>query len=233
MSNAPPSADPADADDLVGVMRTAQRKFLQGVDDCLPCVVIASNGDRSKQRVTVRPLVDMLTTDNRRVPRPQVASVPVMQFGAGGFVLSFVCKPGDLGWLKANDRDISLFLQGYAAGPPNTLRLHTFEDAVFIPDPMTGFSVGEEDAENAVLQNLAGTVRVSLGAASLTLEAAGAKTVYSAAGMVHTVGPVTIAHTAAGLAITGGPVIINGIPFDTHRHTGVVAGGDNSGGPIP
>lgn len=219
MSNAPPSADPADDSDLVGVMRTALLKFLQKVDDCLPCRVIAVSADRNKPRVTVLPLVQMLTTAGETVPRAQVASVPVMQFGGGGFLLSFNIQPGNLGWLKASDRDISLFLQNYAAGPPNTLRLHSFEDAVFIPDVMTGYSIAGEDAENCVLQSLDGTVKISLGAG----------------GIKQTVGGTTFTQTEAGFDFDGAPVTINGIVFDTHRHpinSGSSAPGPTDG-PVP
>ncbi|OWK42477.1 hypothetical protein [Fimbriiglobus ruber] len=43
---------------------------------------------------------------------------------------------GDTGWIKANDRDISLFKQTTAASSPNTARLHDFADAMFFPDTL-------------------------------------------------------------------------------------------------
>ena len=67
-----------------------------------------------------------------------------------------------MGWIKANDRDISLFLQSYTNNRPNTVRLHTFEDAIFIPDIMTGYTINSEDADSMVIQNTTGTVRVSI-----------------------------------------------------------------------
>jgi hypothetical protein len=68
-----------------------------------------------------------------------------------------------LGWIKANDRDISLFKQTAEAAQPNTQRKHSFEDAVFIPQAAWNLiSLAEEDTGNAVLQNFAGTVKIAL-----------------------------------------------------------------------
>lgn len=160
LPNANPSIDPTNNDSLPGSFRFILGKFLQGIDDMLPARVIAF--DREANRAQVFPLIALLTTDGRRISRAQIASVPVMQIGGGGFILNFNLKPGDLGWIKANDRDISLFLQQYAEEIPNTQRKHNFSDAVFIPDVMTGFTIAGEDAENTVLQTLDGSVRISL-----------------------------------------------------------------------
>ncbi|MHC5543545.1 Gp138 family membrane-puncturing spike protein, partial [Singulisphaera rosea] len=95
--------------------------------------------------------------------RAQVASVPVFQYGGAGFVMSFPVATGDTGWIKANDRDISLFKQTMQANPPNTQRKHSFEDAMFFPDTLLdGVTIAAEDVGNAVFQNGDGTVRLAL-----------------------------------------------------------------------
>lgn len=198
-THAQPSRDPANEGTLLGVMNTALRKHLQSVDDMLPARVISF--DRATNRAQVLPLIRILTTDGRQSTRAQIASVPVLQLGGGGFVLNFPIVAGDLGWIKANDRDISLMLQSWADSPPNSLRLHSFQDAVFIPDAMHGWIIAEEDAANVVLQSLDGSVKVSLGAASLKLAA----------------GAASMTMTTAGTVFIG-PVTIDGVVFDTHRH---------------
>lgn len=156
--------------DMSGAMRSILGKFLRSsIDDMLPAKIIAY--DRTKNRATVEPLIAMIKTDGNNVIRNQVASVPVMNFGGGGFVLSFNLNPGDLGWIKASDRDISNFLKSYKQSSPNTFRAHDFSDSVFIPDVMTGYTIDGEDQENAVLQTLDGSVRVSLFPAKLKLTA--------------------------------------------------------------
>lgn len=218
--HANPSRDPANDDSLLGMARQVLDKFLQGVDDMLPARVVSY--DRTANRAQVVPMVKLLTTDNRQVGRAQIASVPVMQFGGNGAVLSFDLTAGDLGWIKANDRDISLILQAYRDNAPNTLRKHSFQDAVFIPDVMRGVTIAGEDAHNATLQTLDGSVRVSLWPDRVKLTA-GALSV--------TVGPSSI-DFAGHVNIPGGATI-GGIEFGTHKHSGVTPGGGTSGGPTP
>jgi len=197
--HANPSRDPANDDSLLGMVRQVLDKFLQGVDDMLPARVVSY--DRPSNRAIVVPMVKVLTTDNRQIGRAQVASVPVMQFGGGGVALAFNLAAGDLGWIKANDRDISLILQAYKDNGPNTLRKHSFQDAVFIPDVMRGMVIASEDAENAVLQTLDGVTRISVGATGISL-VSGSNSVK--------IGP-------GGTVVTG-TLTINGIVFGTHIH---------------
>ena len=169
-TNAPPSRNPADNDSLAGLMRVVTRKLLQNTDDMLPARVIAY--DRTANTAQVQPLINVLTTDGQQTGRAQVAAVPVLQLGGGGFLISFPVDTGDLGWIKANDRDVSLFRQFHAASAPNTYRMHSFEDAMFIPDTMLqGVTIAAEDEANAVFQNLAGTVRLALWNALLKITA--------------------------------------------------------------
>jgi len=218
IENQVPSRDPADDGTMLGVLKGVLGKFLNSVDDMLPAQVISF--DRTTNRATVRPMIKMLTTDNQRLSRAQIASVPVLQIGGGGSLLAFNLVPGDLGWIKANDRDISLFLQTFRDSPPNTLRKHTFQDAVFIPHVMTGYSIAGEDAGNAVLQSNDGAVRVSIWPDRLKLSA-GALSVMIGPTSIDFVGPVNMPNGAT----------IGGIPFATHKHAGVQTGGGVSGGP--
>lgn len=158
--HATPSRDPANDDSLLGMARQILDKFLAGVDDMLPARVVAY--DRATNRATVVPMVKLLTTDGRQVARAQVARVPVKWPGGDGVALSFNLKAGDLGWLKANDRDISLVTQYYSDSAPNTLRKHSFADGVFLPDVMHGMTFAAEDASHAVLQTLDGLTRLAV-----------------------------------------------------------------------
>lgn len=206
-ANANPSRDPANDDSLLGMANELLKKHLQSVDDMLPARVVSYN--RAKNRAQVQPLIRVLTTDNRQVTRAQIASVPVMQFGGGGHVLSFNLKPGDLGWIKANDRDISLFLQSYAENAPNTMRLHKFQDAVFIPDVMTGYAIAGEDDENAVFQTLDGTVKVSLSASTMKLAAPGC-TITMAAGVITVTGDTQVILTAPLVSVVAPDIDLQG-----------------------
>lgn len=234
MTNAVPSRDPANEDSLAGAMRAVLQKYLQNVDDMLPARVIQY--DRATNRVQVQPLVAVVTTAGQKVSRAQIASLPVLQLGGGGFVLSFPLKPGDLGWIKANDRDLSLFLSAYREAPPNTARLHSFSDALFVPDVMHGYAIAGEDADNVTLQKLDGSARVTVwsdrvkltvGASTVTLQN-GHLTLDAATVTIN----APVCNIAGAVAITGS-LSVDGLDFETHKHTGVATGGGTSGGPVP
>lgn len=246
-----PSRDPADDGTLLGTLKHVLRKHLQNTDDMLPARVIAF--DRASGVAQVQPMIQMVTTSGELRSRPQIASVPVMQLGAGGMMLSFSLNPGDLGWIKANDRDISLFLQSYQEAAPNTKRMHSFGDAVFIPDVMTGFTIPGEDEANATLQTLDGTHRLSVAPTYVkmtagsnfvtvsdtlaTIQVGTTVLTITASGISLTVGGTTMNMGSGGITSNGswshtGTLTANGIGLSTHRHSGVQSGGSNSGGPV-
>lgn len=168
--NANPSLDPSNNDSLVGTFRQVLKKELQNIGVCMPAVAFAF--DRETARAEVQIQINVLGTNGEQVSRAQIASAPVYQIGGGGFFLSFpLPAAGAPGWLIVCDRDISLYLQSGGPSPPNTLRLHNYADGFFLPDIMGGYTIADEDAENAVLQNLDGTVRVSLGASEIKFTA--------------------------------------------------------------
>lgn len=216
---AKPSIDPADEGTLTGTMRHVFNKMMQGVDGMLPARVVAFNGDRNAPRVTVQPLVAVLTTEGKQVSRAQVQSLPVFQFGAGGFVLSFPIRAGDLGWILASDRDISTFLQGYAESRPNTLRRQSFADALFIPDVMRGYSIADADQERAVWQSTDGTVRISMSDNQIKIIAPDVE-----------IEAETVKIEAESIALVSDELTHNGVNIGSdHQHTN--SGGTGTGGP--
>ena len=246
MVNAAPSVDPANNDTMVGLMNECLKKFLQSVDGMLPAMVVAY--DRATNRAQVQPLIQVIKTNGERVTRAQIASVPVFQIGAGGFVLNFPLKNGDIGWIKAADRDISLFLQAdYSLAQPQTARLHNFADSVFFPNVLKGYTISGEDEENAVLQNLDGTVRIAIWPDKVKVTA---PTVVIDSPETQMTGNLLVNGNISAGADGSGDVTINGniqlngnmvatgevtaagIPLTTHKHTGVQTGSDNTGNPI-
>ena len=168
--NANPSIDPANIDSVTGLLRHVIDKSTQEMDGMLPAQVIAFNRN-DPNRVQVQPLIMLVDTNGAQIQRGEIASIPVLQLGGGGFVLSFNLKAGDLGWIKANDRDISIFLQSFKNSRPQTFRKKSFSDAVFIPDVMKGYTVDAEDLGNAVIQSLDGAVKISIGADKIKIKA--------------------------------------------------------------
>lgn len=163
-----PSLNPADNGSLAGTLQFVFKKLLQSVDNLLPAKVIEY--DRTNNRVSVQILISMITTSNTLVPRQQISSIPVLVMGGGGYFMSYPLNTGDLGWIAANDRDISLFLQSYNEAAPNTNRVKSFSDAVFIPDIMHGYTIDGADEDKLVIQDTDGNTKITLGDGEINLQ---------------------------------------------------------------
>ena len=189
MSNNNPSLDPANNDTLAGAVTFAFSKMMQNVNGMLPAKVISY--DRPNNRAQVQLLIDIVGTDGTQYNRPQLASIPVFVYGGGGFRLSFPLNPGNLGWVLANDRDISNFLSSYSQSAPNTARVKQFSDGVFFPDVMTGLNtISGGDANNAVLQNTSGTVTISISQTAISIDMSNPLTVMNINGSILATGTI-------------------------------------------
>src|ERR1700761_9047699 len=104
-----PSTNPANLGSMVGMFREVLSKFLQNVDDMLPAVVISYDPDA--KTVIAQPLIMLALTDGTTQSRAPVGPIKVFQIGSGNAVLDFRLGPGNIGFIKANDRDISIFNQ--------------------------------------------------------------------------------------------------------------------------
>lgn len=209
-----PSINPADESTLAGVIKTAVNKAMQSFDVMLPVEVVSY--DRATNRATVRHLVQMQGSNGEKVSRAPVASVRVYQFGNGKFSMSLPIKPGDKGWLKAADRDLSIFQQTMNEDAPNTARMHSFEDSLFMPDAMTQGDAPAGQGDKVVIGNVSGSTFLS----------------FDDSGFQVTVGGVTMTVTAAGVDINGGYVKSNGKRIDdTHVHLDVTPGPATTGVP--
>ncbi|MEY0016948.1 Gp138 family membrane-puncturing spike protein [Providencia rettgeri] len=227
-----PNNDIANEGSLAGQFMAAFRNMLMNIDDMLPATVISY--DDKTNRAVIKPLVMMVSTDGQKISRAPVHNIPVFRFGGGGFFVRMPIKAGDFGWLKANDRDISLvFQRGGLEDEPNTARLHTFSDALFIPDTLKGWVIDGKNADALVIQSLDGSVCLSLHDGKAVLDAPVLdvnvpETTFN--------GNVTINgnHAVNGNSeSTGGTLKHNGKDIgSTHRHDGVQTGGGNTGVPL-
>lgn len=157
---ADPAYDDANKGTLQGVLRQALSRALANTEDMLPATVISY--DRVGNVASVQPSIKIVATDGTLAARASVASVPVFAYGGNGFVINFPLVSGSRGWIKANDRDISLYLQSSLSAAPNSKRMHKFSNGMFIPDIVGGYTISGEDTNNMVIQTLDGTIRVAL-----------------------------------------------------------------------
>lgn len=218
------STDPASDGSFGGVLKGVLDGYMKSVEGQLPAMVTAY--DRVRNVATVRPIITIVTTVGKQIPRPPVVEVPVLALGGGGFVINFPVKVGDMGWIEASDRDISLFKQAMREAQPNTHRTHSFSDGRFIPDVFGAYTINEEDMDYAmVISSYDGATRIALSPGKVKIaaeevEIVGATKITGSS--IELVGPVTI---------TGG-LTVDDIPFGTHKHSGVERGGSISDGPL-
>ena len=207
MSDNKPNTDAANEGSLPGQLDAALKSFfLNQFEGMLPATVVSYNDQTN--RAVIKPLVMLGTTSGAKVSRAQVSGIPVYRFGGGGFFMRFPIKAGDFGWIKANDRDISLvFQRGGLEDWPNTTRMHKFSDAMFFPDTFKQWVISGENADKAVWQTMDGETCISLGAGEIK----------------HKVGAVSISVSASGISLVSPPGTLthNGINIgDTHTHVG-------------
>ncbi len=227
-----PNSDMASDGSLAGQFAAAFRNLLMNIDDMLPATVVSY--DDTSNRAVIKPLVMMVTTGGRKVARGVLANIPVFRFGGGGFFIRMPVKPGDFGWLKANDRDISLvFQRGGLEDEPNTARLHTFSDAMFFPDTLKGWAIDGKNTDALVVQSADGSVCLSLHGDKAVLdtplfEVNAPETIYT--------GNVTINgnHAVNGDSnASGGTLKHNGKDIGSnHKHSGIQRGNEDSGEPV-
>ena len=220
----PPSADPANYDSMTGMFVTILRKYTEGINGKLPASIVSY--DRTTNRAVVQPLINILTTSNTQEIRAQIEDVPVYQYGGGGFVINVPLNAGDIGWIIANDRDISNFKETFTLSAPGTFRIKNFADAVFYPNIQKDFIIAAEDEANLVIQKLDGTAKISISPAG-TIKIA-APTVIIEATSTQIQGNLNVAGTVTAEV----DVVGNGVSLKTHVHSGVTIGTDNTGVPV-
>lgn len=243
MSNTTPSVNPADNDSLNGLFRFVLSKFLQGVDDMLPAQVIAY--DAATNMATVQPLITIVTTGGEQVQRAMIASIPVYQISAGGFIIRLPVNPGDTGWIKSNDRDISQFMATGEISPPNTYRKHNFSDSIFLPQTLfKNATIAGGDVNNLVIQNYAGTVKISMSETAINIVANTTITITAPTSITldtpnvimtgvftaQNSGSEGIAGTIEGaLSVIDGDVTADTISLKNHTHPVTTAPGETGG----
>lgn len=223
--NTKPSIDPADGGSLEGLLRHALKKQAQNTDGMMPARVLGY--DRKTNRVKIQPLAKVQGTDGQVLSRAPIASIPAYRFGTNGALMSFPIKEGDVGWVMAGDRDISLIEQSeYDEQPPNTNRMHSFSNGMFFPDSLKQWNIDDEDVDNTVIGNTDGSVKISFGSSELKITSAQKVTID--APETEIIGNVRIKGT---LNVEGGIFGMDGLSFEKHRHEKVQSGPDYTGKP--
>ena len=169
---------------------------------------VVTNQDGSVSYVNISPLVDC----------------PIVFPSAGGFSLTLPIAAGDEVLMIIASRCIdSRWQSGGFANVPLEYRMHDLSDGFAIPGPRSQPRViNGISSTNAQLRNDAGTVFLEI----------------TPSGQINATAPAGMTLTTPTLTVTGnilvvGDVVAGTISLRTHVHSGVVAGGNDSGPPEP
>lgn len=113
------------------------KKQAEAAGLCVADIVKVVSFDESSMTVDVQPITRYPDEDTFQT-KPQVLAVPVCTYYGGGFVVRPVYKQGDIGVVVYLDRDSDAVIAGGAEADPNTERLHSGDDAIFIGGIRTG-----------------------------------------------------------------------------------------------
>lgn len=192
--------------------------------------------DTSTQRVSATPAVKAKITNLNGtvsyIDYPKITNIPLAIAKGDGLSITYPVKKGKLCTLIFSQRSIdNILLDGTKPTPPfegenaytSTLRCMDMTDAMCFPGIITNSEAISNYNNNAVeLRNSDGTVKVSVEENGLTLAQGNATIEMKNDG-------VSIVATTISIL---GQTTINGKDFDTHIHSGVTGGNQNTGGVV-
>jgi protein gp138/GpV-like protein with Apex motif len=171
-----------------------------------------------------------------------LVEVPVYTMGGGGVTVTFPIAAGDECIVLFCDREIDNWLQsGGTDTAPTTPRLHDLADGIALvgirsfPRSLSGYS-----ANSAQLRSDDGTVTIDLNPSTQKISLISPTEILLNAPAVVITGTIDVQNDG----VSSTPCIINGsitatgdivsgtISLQSHVHTGVQSGGDDTGGPV-
>lgn len=216
-----PSYNPADVNDQSGLIDFFLQKNAADIQKVIPAKIISY--DRNLNRATIQILTLFLTSTGQKLQMKSIPNIPVLTLAGGGFVLSFPVQAEQIGFLLASDRDISLLKQNLTSYTPATNRQHQYEDSIFIPLNLNGFTVNEADANALLISSLDGATKLSIQNNLITMTAANV--------VINGNTIVNGTLTATDTITSNVDVVADTISTKRHLHGGVTTGSGTTGQP--
>jgi len=225
-------------------LRMAMEGHQAKVWTALPAIVVSVN--LQSQTISAQPSIQGSVSDAsgqvQFVNLPLLVDVPICFPKAGGFALTFPIASGDEVLIVFASRCIDSWWQSGGIQAPAEVRMHDLSDGFALLAPTSQPKrLSVVSSSNVQLRNNEGDTFLEItpsGSVKIT-----ATSSVEIAAPTFSVAAETINLTADTLNITAevnidgtinqenGDFVIGGITFAGHKHTGVVAGGDESGGP--
>lgn len=230
---------------LVNDSETALRQAFDGRLACLwtamPGIVV--DVDFAEMTCSVQPTIQGIVTDEAglqtAVNLPKLIHCPIVFPQAGGFALTLPLVANDEVLIVWASRSIDAWWQSGGIQKPIEARMHDLSDGFVIPGPCSKPNViSGISSTGAQIRNRAGTAYVEI-AADGKVKVVSASEIDITAPTINVTGDVIVTGglTAASLttagALSAATGTIGGVPFGSHKHTGVTTGLSNTGGPVP
>jgi len=197
---------------------------------------VSTAGVGGTKTVTAQPMICQIDANGNALPSPKLVEIPHyrVQAGAGAFVVN--PHVGDIGVFVCAKRDISNIKNGVTdPQTPASFRSFDLADSIMIATIHTGTASTYVyiDPDNGTIEIKAPT-SLTVNTATATINASGSTSINSPETTIS--GHVTIkgglSVTGGGGAVVTGDVIADGISLVNHVHSGVQAGGSNTGKPV-
>lgn len=232
-------------------LRMAMEGQLSSLWTAMPAIV--QKVDYTKRTCEVQPTIQGRVQDSNGefqfVNLPLLVDVPIVMPSAGGFTLSLPIKSGDEVLIIFASRCIDSWWQSGGVGQPMELRMHDLSDGFAIPGPRSLPTSTPLHSTNARLTKDDGSVYVELTENKVNIKApteikveAPLVTVQSAdiqlKGNTTVTGNLTVSGTTTANSVTAPTVVgstsvtSGGKNFNTHVHSGVQTGINNTGAPV-
>lgn len=165
-----PSYNPADVKSKAGKQEFLFDCFAQRIEKIAPAQIVSY--DRQKNRAVVQILNQTILSDGGKQTKKTLNDIPALVLHGGGFVISLPIKTGDIGWICAADRNISIFKQTLKIFAPATEEKHRYKDSFFVPNYINGFTFSNDDENALLISSLDGTTKISVLDSKITISAA-------------------------------------------------------------
>lgn len=190
------------------------QQVLAKVNTCAVVRVVACSNDGGTTpvgTVDVTPLVNQMTGNRLAVPHGTIYKLPYTRLQGGTNAIIIDPQAGDIGIVVFSQRDISGVKATKAQANPGSFRMFNWSDGIYVGGILNGTPVSY----------------VQFGDRGIEITSPGEVTIRAPAIVLD--GDVTITGTTTG----DGDGVFAGIDVETHVHSGVSSGGDDSGPPVP
>ena len=101
-------------------------------------IIAVRGGSGPVGRVDIQPLVNQVDGKGKSTPHGIIYNVPYLRAQGGKAAIIMDPEVGDTGWANFASRDISQVKESGAAAPPETKRMHSMADALYVGGTLNG-----------------------------------------------------------------------------------------------